>query len=192
MKGAAVAAMAALALAACGGTGGGKSVAQTGSNRPAETTSSVEPEPDSSEMGSPSEESPDTTEDQDVELKFGETFTWEDGLSVMVGKPVKVSRSEWASGGENSKYILAFPVTLVNKTGKRFDPTGFSSTLQSGNEEGDPVFDTEKGLNDTPTTTLLNGREAKFKLAYGVNSKTDIVLEVSPDFGEHTSVIYTP
>ncbi len=80
-------------------------------------------------------------------------------------------------------------MTIVNKTGKRFDPGLFHASVQSGNEEGDLVIDSAKGVEGSPNTTLLKGREAKFKYAYGVADPSDIVLEAAPSF-EHEDVVY--
>ena len=61
--------------------------------------------------------------------------------------------------------------------------------MQSGNSEADEIFDTEKGLNGTPSTKLLEGRESKFTAGVTVKNPDDLVLEVTPDF-DHASVMY--
>ena len=77
----------------------------------------------------------------------------------------------------------------MNKTGKPWDPSLISATVQSSNKEGEQVYDSEK-LGDEPSTKLLKGREVKFKIAFGVADPKDLVLEIAPDF-EHESAIFT-
>lgn len=124
----------------------------------------------------------------DMTVPFGQTMTWEDKLSVTVSKPIAFKPSEWAAGGENAKHHVKFTITIVNKTGKTFDPSLFTASLQSGNTEADEVFD--EGLEGAPMTKLLNGREAKFQIGFGVADPKDLVLEVSPSF-EHDSALFT-
>lgn len=75
----------------------------------------------------------------------------------------------------------------MNATGAPWDPALFQASLQSANEEGSKIYDSE--LPEDPRTKLLNGREAKFTIAFGVKDPADLVLEVTPDF-EHESVLY--
>lgn len=125
----------------------------------------------------------------DGTARFGKAFTWEDGLSVTVGKPSNYKPSEWAFGSDKFKSFVVFDVRVVNKTGKPWDPGLMSATMQSSNKEGERVFDSGK-LPEEPRTKLLNGREVKFKMAFGVTDPKDLVLEVAPDFS-HDSVIFT-
>lgn len=85
---------------------------------------------------------------------------------------------------------MVFFVTVVNKSGKTFDPGLFYATMQSGNTEAQQIIDFESGLKGGPTTKLLHGREAKFKIGFNVADAKDLVLEVKPSW-EHESTIYT-
>jgi len=180
----------ALALSACAGTGGAKGTAQTGSNRPAETvtvTASSSSESPTSE-DTPSEDTSSDTSAPSTELHFGDSFSYEDGLNVTVGKPKAFTTSEYAYPNGHVSAVK-FTVTIVNKTGKRWDPSMFTASLQKGNAEAEQVSDTDK-LGDDPTTKLLNGREATFSIGFEAKPTDDLVLEVAPDF-EHESVTYT-
>ena len=68
--------------------------------------------------------------------------------------------------------------------------TAFCIEVQSGNTEADQVFDSENDVGGGPSTKLLNGREAKFKIAFTVANPKDLVMEVRPSF-EHESVLFT-
>jgi hypothetical protein len=175
-----------LTLTACGGTSGEPdSDPQAGANRPAGTASPAAPtQAPTTEPPSPS---PSPTDDG--VLSFGESITYEDGVTLTVSAPTPYTPSEYAAGAEGVTAAVAFDVTIVNGTQANFDPSFFSTTLQSANVEGSEIYDSENGLEGSPSTTLLPGREAKFRIAYGVTNPADLVLEVSPSF-EHNNAIY--
>lgn len=130
----------------------------------------------------------ESSDAQDTVAKFGKAYVYEDGLSVTVSAPKKYTPSEYAAGTDNFKHFVIFEVRIVNKTGKTWDPSLFTATVQSSNEEGDEVFDGD--LGDSPQTKLLNGREAKFKVAFGVADPKDIVMEVNPNAIDHNAVMF--
>lgn len=168
-----------LALIGCAPETGEVGEARQGSNRPADDSAEVqEPEVEEAEVEEP---------EQSSELAFGETFTYENGLSVTVSAPEPFTPSDVSAGGENFSAHVRFNVTVVNGTDERYEPLMFSTSLQSANQEGDAVFD--NGLEGAPTTVLLPGREATFPVGYGVANPEDLVLEVSPGF-EYESIVY--
>lgn len=177
---------AALTLVGCVETEGKDTTetAKVGSNASTEAPS------DASEDGAAEE-----TVDSEAELEddgiatFGETYEWEDGLSISVSAPKPFKPTDSASGGEDAAAHLRFTVVVVNGTGAKFDASGFSSTLQSNDQEADEVFDAAGGLDGSPSTTLLPGRQAKWEIGYGVANPDDLVLEIED--WEHSSVIFT-
>ena len=179
----------ALLATACSAVGAQPTAtAPAGVNQP--STSSVSSAPNTPE---PTEEettdAPPSESVDDMTAKFGEAFAWEDGLSLTISKPTAYKPSEYAAAGDKFKKFVVFDVRVVNKTGKTWDPSLLYLTMQSSNQEGDRVFDSSK-LGDEPNTKLLNGREAKFKVAFGVADPADLVLEVTPDF-DHESALFT-
>ena len=119
---------------------------------------------------------------------FGKAYTFADGLAVTVGEPQPYKPSSSAAGADRFPATVVFDVTVVNKSGKPWDPVLFVVTAQSANEEASPVFDFGK-LPDRPQTKVLPGREVKFKQAFGVADPKDIVMEVQLDF-QHEAVIF--
>lgn len=179
-----------LLAAGCASTeGSGTTDEPTGTNAP--TAAATESAPPTMQSPSPSTTTSTTPPQPAAPANptFGETYTWEDGISVTVSPPEPFEPSEYAIAGEWPAY-LAFNVKVVNGTQANFDPSMFSTTLQSGNTEGDEVFDSANGFEGSPSTTLLPGREAVFKIGYGVQDAADLVMEVSPSF-EHESAIFT-
>jgi hypothetical protein len=170
---------AAFALSGCGGTSGRVSDEEVaGSNRPTET--------------SPAESTPTTEAPPPVvNPKFGETYTYEDGLVVTIGTPQPYTPSESAAVGEpRPPAFVVFDVTVVNGSQANYEPAIFSVSLQSANVEEQQVFDSANGIGGTPTTPILPGREAAFRLAFGATNPNDLVMQVSPSF-EHEPIIFT-
>lgn len=171
-----------LVLAGCGGTSGAPSEGDAGTNRP--TTSSSESPADTAADSPAAEEAGDGTQ------KFGDSYKYEDGLTVTVSKPAKFKPSDVSFVSKPQKDYRQFTITVVNKTGKPYDPSMFTASLQSGNEEMEEIFDSAKGFEGSPTTKVLNGRETKFKIGFGAADPADMVLELAPGF-EYQSAIFT-
>jgi hypothetical protein len=168
-------------LSACGTAATpGSSAPTAGSNRPAASAETTAPAPEVTTDA--------PTVDPNEPVSFGSTKTYEDGLSVTVSKGTNFTPSQYASA-DKAKAYLKYTITVVNGTGKVFDPSMFNASVQSSNTEGGQVFDSEKGLEGAPSTKLLKGREAKFTIGFGVADPKDVVMEVTPSF-EHESVLF--
>ncbi|MCT1458490.1 hypothetical protein M3G03_02855 [Aestuariimicrobium sp. p3-SID1156] len=176
----------AILFAGCTATGGEPKPAASepaGTNRPAfSAPAATEGEPTAAEETTEAEptEAEATEEEQDAK-PFGSSWTWEDGLSITVSKPKDYKPNVYAAGTEGFTKFVVFDVTLVNKSTKTWDPSMFSASMQSGNEEASEVYDYGK-LKERPNTKLLKGREVTFQIAFGVKDPKDLVLEVTPDW----------
>lgn len=186
-----------ISLGACGQTTGGATDSPTsGSNRPADTTTSssaastetvtetaepveAEPEPETSLTGT----------DPGI-LKLGESFTYSDGLQVTISQPTAMTSSEWAY--PESAQGLAFDVTIVNGTDAKYDPSMGYLTAQIGNTEAEEIFDTENGYDGVPSTSVLPGREATFKVAFAGTDSTNLVVEYTPGDWDRGGLVFTP
>lgn len=149
----------------------------------ASTSGSVdESDPEGSNAGGSSEGGGGEAEAK-PDPKFGQTYTWPGGLSVRVSRPKPFAPSEYASFDKAPNY-REFEITLINKTGAKVDGSIVYLTVQSGDQEMTEVFDSEKGLNGTPSTPLLDGRQARWRTAFGVKNPRDIVLQFNPNVYE--------
>ncbi|WP_241387714.1 hypothetical protein [Rhodococcus sp. CH91] len=167
----AVLAMAAT-LTACNQTGGESTPdAGTGINRPDATSAA-------------------TTSDEPATATFGEGFTFRNGLAVAVAPPEPFTPSGSAAGFEAGDQAVTFTITIVNGSPENYDPVLFTTNLQSGNSEASEIYDSASSIEGAPTTVILPGREAEFRVAYSVMDPTDLVLVVSPGF-EYRDAIFT-
>jgi len=122
---------------------------------------------------------------------FGNTFTYVNGLAVTISPPQPYTPTDTAYISEPAPpAFVVFDVTIVNGTATNYEPTLFSATMQSANVESDPVFDSGGGINGSPSTVLLPGRETVFRMAFGATDPADLVLEVSPGF-EYDPAVFT-
>lgn len=187
----AVASLAALALASCGKTtelaGPVKAVPAASSSSPAPSTSDSgnfqTPDAADLETTTPDEPEPPT------EIRFGQTWEWEDGMQVTVSKPSKYRPSEYAAGKDGHSKFVLFTVTVKNGSKKKVDLIGMAN-VASGDTEGGEVFDSGKGVEGAPSTSILPGRKVTYKVAFGVENPNDIVFQYSPTF-EHEDAIFT-
>ena len=171
--------VAVLGLAGCGTSGEVTDGSASGSNRPADSATNEEAA------------ATETSEAAAKNPVFGETYTFENGVAVTISAPQPYTPSEYAYVGEPAPAaFVAFDVVVVNGSAENYDPTMFTATMQSANVESEQVFDSENGIEGSPTTTVLAGREAAFKMAFGAADPADLVMEVSPGF-EYESVIFT-
>jgi hypothetical protein len=122
--------------------------------------------------------------------RFGETYTWEDGIEVTISQPSTYRPSDSAAGTDGFKKFVLFTVTVKNGGKDRFDPGLFGINGLSGDTEASQVFDSAKDIGGGPNASLLPGRSVKFKAAFGVADASDIVLEVSPSW-EHDDVMFS-
>jgi hypothetical protein len=138
-----------------------------------------------------STEPADSGEPEHETLAFGKSYTWDDGVSVTVGKPKKFKPSETAAAEKANAY-LRFTATVVNKSDKPLELGLTYITVQSSNKEAAQIFDSEEGLESTPDTKLLKGRESEFDVGFGVADPKDLVLEIAlHDNSVRPSLLYS-
>jgi hypothetical protein len=111
-------------------------------------------------------------------LAFGKAYTWDDGVTLTVGKPKSFRPSEYAAA-EKGKQYLKFTVTVVNKSDQPVDLGLTYISVQSKNKEADEVFDSGSGLKGPPDTKVLKGRDSDFYIGFGVADPKDVVMEIA-------------
>jgi hypothetical protein len=148
---------------------------------PAEDKGTVTDEP---------EPTPTPTPEQPEYGEFGGAgFTYDDGITLTITAPEAFEPSEYAFTGTDWPAYIRFDITLTNGTDAPFDPAGAYGTISSGGQEGEAVFDTDNGLNGTPTTPVLPGKSITWSEGYGVADPADLTFQVAPGF-EHEAALF--
>ncbi len=139
---------------------------------------------DEEELAEEEEDAEEAADDADTDTvserpTFGDTYTYDDGLSVTISQPEEFTPSETAFGGEEFDTHLQFEVTIENETGEDYNPDLSHISASSGGQEGDAVFDSSQGLDSPPSTTLLDGQSTSYSVGFGVNDAEDVTVEYS-------------
>ena len=110
------------------------------------------------------------------EAKFGDTYRFEDGLEITIGKPtapVFENKYEEERAGDN---VVAIAVTIKNGTSESFDPVQMRMTMVSDGVEASTFYGSNYRY---PSATVRAGKTFKFNQAFEVEDKKDLELEVS-------------
>lgn len=143
-------------------------------------TDAVEPGEDSEPEVTDNETEEDNTEveasEGDGNPEVGDTWTWEDGLSVTLAdvRPFEPSYPDVTSYDQH----IVLDVTIENSTGENFDPNRLYMTASSGGQEAEAAYDSAQGLNGRPSTTLLDGQDVTFAFGYGVEDPENLTVEM--------------
>jgi hypothetical protein len=142
--------------------------------------------------GGPTPGRPTASEEPEREtLAFGKSYTWDDGVTVTVGKPKRFNPSQFALV-EKSKRYVKFTVSVVNRSDRPIDLGRTYISVRSGNDEADQLFDVGSGLKGPPNTRVLKARESEFDVGFGVADPKDLVMELAlHDNVERPSLLYS-
>lgn len=176
----------ALALTACG------PIAHTSAPAEAEAPSTSSTPLPEGEVAAPAQDAPKEVGFTDESYAFGETITYEDGLSITIGVPETATLSEWGSAdscdvGDPIEY---FEVTLVNETGATYSPVMAAgiSAITTDSENGEyasPVFDELPNGESSDDMTFVNdlrpGMKASYTQAF-CGTDLIVVADLSEDY----------
>jgi hypothetical protein len=187
-------------LAACSGTAGkASSGADKATNAPATVTvtvgsagtSAVPPTSTSPATTVEPATAPATTSSSSGIAKFGDTYTYKDGVKLSI---VSVRRSTLSSSGccgKKGSPVVIFQFKLNNGTAKIFDATLFTANVTYGatGKTAEEVYDSARHVGDGFMQKLLPGRVAVADYAFGIptSGMNDVVLQVDPDFNHHSA-----
>lgn len=134
-------------------------------------------------------ETPTASESGDGSYALTDTVTYENKVQVSLGKFTRGTSGEYAS--PSKKPYIKFTVTVINGSAKTMDLNALNVTCSYGDDstEGEQIFDSEHGLDGTPTTHLRPGRTVKVVLACAQPKKeTYTQIEVSPDWESDAAI----
>ena len=155
----------------------------TGCSTPAASA----PDPKASAAAAPEQE---PVAEDDGTYAFGETVTYEDGVSVSVSEPADYTPGELSAGAVAGQPTLAFKFVVTNNSEEPFDPSLVLATVASGGTEAAGVFDTENEVGFPPMTKVLPGQTIEWVQAWSVADAASLTLELNVGF-THDAAIFT-
>lgn len=114
--------------------------------------------------------------------KIGDTYTWDDGVSVTVSQPKAFKPTDSAAGNydKSLKDFEKYTVTIKNNSDEPVDPAQFRMTGNSGGKEAERMFDT--GISSLPTTKIQPGKSLTFNVGFAMADHKDASFDVSLDY----------
>jgi hypothetical protein len=112
---------------------------------------------------------------------FGERVAFSDGLEVELSSPDAFTPSRTAAGrGERAVRIT---VTVRNGSTEPFEPILLTLSANHGGREAEQVFDSAKGINGSPSTSVLPGRSVTFDVVFAIGREpADLQVDVTAGF----------
>ena len=138
---------------------------------------------------------PTPTTDVVSGAKYDSQFIWDDNLAVHV-KPVGLAKASATAAGAEATAgdMYLFEISIINGTGKTFDPAMFQADVNYGatGAAAQRVFDSGQGIGDNFQGKILSGKQQTVKFAYAIpaDQLADVQMVVSPSF-MHTEAIFT-
>jgi hypothetical protein len=120
-------------------------------------------------------------------LAFGETMTWDDGVSLTVSAPESYTPSDFAAGATHANNVV-FTLTITNNSTGDLQPLPLP-TLSSGDQEvsqifdiGSDVFGPGDDVGFPPTATIEPGGSVSWRAAWSMDDPSSLTLQVAPSF----------
>lgn len=133
-------------------------------------------DPKASQAATP--ETPAEEPEDDGVSAFGETVTWDSGVSLSVSAPAPYTPTEYAAGAIEGHQTVVFEFVLTNGSDETYDPMVYG-TASSGGVDAPGVFDTSANIGFAPTTAVLVGQTIKWQQAYSVLDPANITMEIT-------------
>jgi hypothetical protein len=184
-------------LAACSGTAGkASSGADTATNSPVTVTvtaTSTTMSTGSSTGVEPTTAPAATSSRSSGVAKFGDTWTYKDGIKLSIVSVKRSTLSPTGCCGKKGSPMAIFQFKLNNGTSKIFDATLFTVNVTYGasGKTAEQVFDSGRHVGDGFAQKLLPGRVAVADYAFSIptSGMSDVVVQVDPDFN-HDSAFF--
>jgi hypothetical protein len=170
--------IAALGLTACGTNT--PTAAPSSTDRPSDAPAPATAEP---------ADDPTPSASEDGVFKLDETATYKDGPTIKLTHLTRGVSSVTAAP-ENTAFVK-FTAVITNNTKTVMDLSGASLQCQYGKDghTSEEIFDSEQGLEGTPSTHLRPGRTATTTLACELpRNESEMQIEVAPDFESQPAI----
>ncbi len=114
--------------------------------------------------------------------KFGESFSWDDGVTVTISKPRTYKPTEDVMFQDKvSQTFIVMDVVLKNGSKEALPSDQFFLRAKTGSREAMQVMDRGAGVTQ-PKDIVQPGKEATWKIAFGVDSGQPFVLDAHYQF----------
>lgn len=124
----------------------------------------------------PSPVAPETAEVVSLNAIFGETVTYEDGVSVSVSVPEAYIPTDSAAGTSDGDSNVIFTITVANGSKDSVDVAGWPTVI-SGGQKGSAIIDDIVGNHHAEE--IKPGKSTSWKEAFSVKDASDISLSYS-------------
>ncbi|MDQ0893515.1 DUF2510 domain-containing protein [Agromyces ramosus] len=121
------------------------------------------------------------------DLAFGETMTWDDGVSLTVSAPEPYTPSDFAAGATHASNVV-FTLTITNNSTADLQPLPLP-TLSSGDQDvsqifdiGNDVFGPGDDVGFPPVDTIEPGGSVSWRAAWSLDDSSSLTLQVAPSF----------
>jgi uncharacterized protein YceK len=152
------------------------------------SSTAVKADPKASSAAQPTQE---PTKDANMNIHaFGETASFDDGLSLSMSLPSAYTPTEEAAGIEPGQTVLAFEFVVTNNSKEPFDPSTVLATASSAGTEASGVFDNSNNVGFPPMTAVLPGQTVKWVQAWSVTDINSVNVEVGVGFN-HDAQVFT-
>ncbi|MBM7173672.1 DUF4190 domain-containing protein [Streptomyces sp. G44] len=154
-----------------------------------ETSSTAPGEPGDRRAGKDSDNSGDSGDSDG--LRFGETFTYDDGVKVTVAPPVSYRPSTYALGHSEGDKARTVKITVVNGTDRAVDLDLTNVTFKDADgAEAEKIFG--DGLPRELAGNLLPGKEAvaTYAVSLPADAATTLEVQVEPGFLRYDSATW--
>jgi hypothetical protein len=121
-------------------------------------------------------------------FKFGETGTYDDGVTLNISTPENFTPSEYAAGADQATN-LKFTVSVHNGSTKTIQNPVYYAELTSGGKAASAIFDEQ--ITNAPSTPLLPNQDVSFPIAFSVANPADLTMQLSIDYDAHSSATFS-
>jgi len=124
---------------------------------------------------------------QSVLRQFGDTYAWENGLTITVAKPKKFTPNTMRNGPKGLTAVK-FKIKLTNASNETMSTDWFSASVISGGKAGEAIhFDRDNDFT-IPRVKIPVGKSLTFTLAFYIANTTEVSITTT---AKHDSEVVT-
>lgn len=124
---------------------------------------------------------------------FGNSYKWDDGLSVSISAPAPYTPTPEAAGMVTGDSNIVFTIAVTNNTQENIDASVAQFNLTSGGVAASAVADLSgpAGTGFGPQTPILPGQTVSWQSAWSVKDVSDMTAQFNIEDFTHKAAIFT-